>query len=111
VTNGPPSQEAKIRAAALHDAGDAWCISEIVGAVKPERAIFEAAAALCGASLDAPVHGWMVGDNPDADILGGVRAGLRTIWMARGRQWAREGFAPDAVAADVAEAVRIILAG
>jgi FMN phosphatase YigB (HAD superfamily) len=111
VTNGPPSQEAKIRAAALHDAVDAWCISGIVGAAKPERAIFEAAAALCGASLDAPFHGWMVGDNPDTDILGAARAGLRTIWMARGRAWARADFAPDAVAADVAEAAGIILAG
>ena len=110
VTNGPPSQEVKIRAAALHDVVDGWCISADVGAVKPERAIFEAAAACGGTTLDGPVEGWMVGDNAEADILGGMRAGLRTVWMARGRIWTRSDYAPDAVVADVAEAVGVILA-
>ena len=111
VTNGPPSQEVKIRAAALHDVVDGWCISANVGAVKPQRAIFEAAAACGGASLDATLVGWMVGDNAEADILGGMRAGLRTVWMTRGRTWTRSDYSPDAVATDVAEAVEVILDG
>ncbi|WP_406396284.1 HAD hydrolase-like protein [Streptomyces sp. NBC_00887] len=38
---------------------------------KPERRLFEAAAAECGASLSA--GGWMGGDNPETD-MGGARA-------------------------------------
>jgi HAD superfamily hydrolase (TIGR01549 family) len=107
ITNGPASQEVKIRAAGLHTVLDAWCISAVEGAAKPERAIFAAAATRCG----EPLEGWMVGDNPDTDIAGAMGAGLRTVWMARGRQWRTAGFEPDAVADDVAAAVRVILAG
>ncbi|HUI02880.1 MAG TPA: HAD family hydrolase [Acidimicrobiales bacterium] len=106
ITNGPASQEVKILSAGLHRVLDAWCISALEGAAKPERAIFEAAASRCG----EPLEGWMVGDNPDTDIRGGAGAGLRTVWMARGRRWGTAGFEPDAVAHDVAGAAREILA-
>ena len=106
VTNGPASQEVKIEAAGLRDVLDAWCISAVEGAAKPERAIFEVAATRCG----EPLEGWMVGDNPDTDIAGARGAGLRTVWMARGRRWSNDAFEPDAVADDVAGAVRVILA-
>lgn len=106
VTNGPPTQETKIRAAGLDAVLDAWCISALVGAPKPERAIFEAAATRCGAALD----GWMVGDTPEPDILGGIRAGLRTVWMARGRRWTVSDYAPDVIVDDVTQAAATILA-
>ena len=110
VTNGPPSQEAKIRAAGLESVLDAWCISAVVGAPKPQRAIFEAAALRCGATLDGRLDGWMVGDTPEPDILGGIGAGLRTIWMARGRRWTVSDYAPDVIVDDVGQAVATILA-
>ena len=105
ITNGPPSQEVKIRAAGLHDVLDSWCISGVEGVLKPDRAIFEAAASRCG----VPLEGWMVGDNAHADIGGGVGAGLRTIWLSRGRTWDVADYAPDVVSETVVEAARTIL--
>ena len=105
VTNGPKAQEDKIRSAGLHNVLDGWCISEVEGVAKPDRQIFEAAARRCGSSLS----GWMVGDTPEIDILGGIKAGLRTIWMARGREWGTTGYGPDIIVNDVAEAVDHIL--
>ncbi|MCP5028502.1 MAG: HAD family hydrolase [Actinomycetia bacterium] len=51
---------------------------------KPDRAIFAAAAAATGASLDGA---WMVGDSPLHDIVGAARLGVRTAWLHRGRSW------------------------
>ncbi len=71
----------------------------------PTSKIFEEAARLCGLPLD----GWMVGGSAAADIRGGKHAGLRTIWMARGRAWNFADPAPDAVVETIAEAVSTIL--
>jgi putative hydrolase of the HAD superfamily len=108
VSNGAPSQLAKIEVAGLADAVDGWAISELVGSRKPERAIFEAAAAACGCALDG---GWVVGDSADADIAGAAACGLRSVWISRGRRWQRDDFAPDAVTETVADAVAHVLAG
>jgi FMN phosphatase YigB (HAD superfamily) len=105
VTNGPATQESKIRSAGLDTVLDAWCISGLVGVAKPERAIFEEAARRAGATL----QGWMVGDTAEIDILGGIGAGLRTIWMARDRPWTAREYEPELMAGDVAEAARLIL--
>ena len=56
-----------------------------------------------------PLVGWMVGDSADADIVGGRRAGLKTIWMARGRTWPSDEFSPDFTVATIPEAVDIIV--
>jgi hypothetical protein len=37
----------------------------------------------------------MVGDHPAADTSGGRAAGLKTGWVSRGKEWAREMTAPD----------------
>jgi HAD superfamily hydrolase (TIGR01549 family) len=105
VTNGEPSQWAKFEATNLVDEFDAICISAIVGARKPDIAIFEEAARICG----RPLSGWMVGDSATADIGGGKHAGLETIWMARGRSWDASHPAPNAIASTIPEAVEIIL--
>jgi putative hydrolase of the HAD superfamily len=105
VTNGPPSQWAKFETTDLVDEFDAICISSEVGARKPDPAIFKEAARICG----VPLEGWMVGDSATADIGGGNRVGLRTIWMARGREWTSSDQAPSAVAETIPEAVSIIL--
>lgn len=36
----------------------------------------------------------MIGDSPDTDILGGLGAGLRTIWVSHGREWQHRNAAP-----------------
>ncbi|MGH9204990.1 MAG: HAD family hydrolase [Acidimicrobiales bacterium] len=105
VTNGPGTQEDKIRSAGLAAMIDASCISGLVGVAKPERPIFEEAARRCG----APLKGWMVGDTPEIDVLGGITAGLRTIWMARGRSWSIAEYAPDFIVKDVVQATTVIL--
>ena len=104
VTNGATSQRAKLETVDMVDEFDAICISSIVGANKPDIRIFEEAARICGVPLD----GWMVGDSAVADIGGGKNAGLRTIWMARGRTWDQTDPAPDAVAGTIPQAVAII---
>jgi len=105
VTNGPPSQLAKLAAAGIEDEFDAVCVSSLVGALKPDPAIFAEAARRCGLPLD----GWMVGDSPDADIAGGSGVGLQTIWIHRGREWPRDDCSPDRTASTIAEAVGILL--
>ncbi|MFE4551589.1 HAD family hydrolase [Streptomyces sp. NPDC056785] len=72
ATNGAGDvQRAKLAATGLAPLFDGICVSGDVGARKPERRLFEAAATEYGASLNA--DGWMVGDNPVTD-MGGARA-------------------------------------
>ncbi len=60
-------------------------LAEDVGASKPEPDMFLAALEKSGAPAHAIAH---VGDDPDHDILGAQRVGLRTVWMnSRGRAW------------------------
>lgn len=56
---------------------DAVVLSCEVGAVKPDRRIFETAMAQLGSE---PAHSLMVGDSPVADV-GAVAAGLRTLLL------------------------------
>ncbi|WP_427893268.1 HAD family hydrolase [Kribbella sp. GL6] len=77
VTNGDPAQQdLKLEYTQIDKAVDYACVSGAVGVRKPDRRIFELAAAGAGARLDG---GWMVGDHPAYDIAGGIAAGLRTI--------------------------------
>jgi 4-nitrophenyl phosphatase len=65
---------------------------------KPERFMFETAAAKLGCS---PAQTVMLGDRLDTDILGGQRAGLKTILMTTGVDTeaaiTAKGIQPDAV--------------
>jgi HAD superfamily hydrolase (TIGR01549 family) len=108
VSNGSPTQEAKIDAAGLREAVDGCAISEVVGARKPEPEIFHAAAELCGCVLDGA---WVIGDSARADIAGAVACGLRSIWISRGRRWEVADYRPDRIADSVPEAVRYLLDG
>lgn len=106
VTNGRTSQQrAKATRTGLAELADALCISEELGVRKPDRRIFEEAARQCG----APLAGWMVGDSAEADVAGGGGAGLRTVWLTRGREWDAALPPPDAVATTVSDAVRVLL--
>ncbi|MCM4081664.1 HAD family hydrolase [Paractinoplanes hotanensis] len=86
VTNGTVAQQgAKLRRTGLDRLVRGWVISEGAGVRKPDRRIFEIAAAAVGADL--PEGGWMVGDNIAYDVGGGFGAGLRTAWVSGGRVW------------------------
>ncbi|MFI2347150.1 HAD family hydrolase [Streptomyces sp. NPDC019443] len=109
VTNGAADiQRAKLERAGLSALVDGVCISDEVGVRKASRAIFQAAADRCGATLAA--GGWMVGDNAESDIEGGRSAGLRTVWIAAGRQWPADVRTPDVMAEDASAAVGSLMA-
>ncbi|MGW1374745.1 HAD family hydrolase [Streptomyces sp. NPDC002446] len=108
ATNGATEiQTAKVAASGIADHVDAVCDSEAVGVRKPDVAIFERAAAACGADL--ALGGWMVGDGVDTDIRGGKSAGLRTIWISHSMPWPGEDVAPDHSANDVRQAIDLLL--
>lgn len=69
-----------------------------VGAAKPERPMFEAAASSTGVPLETLIH---VGDDPVTDVTGAARHGLRAIWLNRsGAPW------PEAVPRVACEEIR-----
>lgn len=51
-----------------------------IGAPKPAPAMFEAAYRHLGVEPESIVH---IGDDPEADVLGAARVGLRTVWVNR----------------------------
>lgn len=60
---------------------DIWAISDVVGAEKPDPAIFEHALRQAGVRAENAVH---VGNRLDTDVRGASRVGLRTVWVLRG---------------------------
>lgn len=109
ATNGPSDiQTAKLRAAGILEHVDGVCISEAVGARKPEVAFFAKAAEACDSLLSG--GGWMVGDNPETDIRGGRAAGLRTVWVGRDGQWPTHLPPPDRSAPNALSAIELLLA-
>lgn len=108
VTNGRTlQQETKIRRTGLDGVVDGWVVSEAVGVLKPDPAIFHAAAALVGAS---PGDGaWVVGDSPQADIAGAHAVGVPSVPVANGRAWKEASYRPTHIAPDVAAAIRHVL--
>lgn len=108
VTNGrEDTQVATIMHAQLNDLIDGWAVSGAEGVRKPSTELFAIAARRCGADLAS--GGWMIGDSAKADVGGGLAAGLRTIWIDRGRRWPG-GAAPDRFASDVTAAIASLLA-
>ena len=53
-------------------------VSDAIGAVKPERAAFDALVAALGAPRE---RCWYVGDNARGDVGGALAAGLRAVWF------------------------------
>jgi putative hydrolase of the HAD superfamily len=107
VSNGPKTQREKIEHTGLDAHVDGCIVSEDVGVRKPDARIFEAAARLAGTALH-PRH-WMVGDHPTADIGGAAAAGLRSVWLRRGRPWPSADYSPTHTADTFAEAATHIL--
>jgi HAD superfamily hydrolase (TIGR01549 family) len=73
-------QREKLRCCGLHQFVDCLVVSEEVGAVKPEPAIFEEVLnrLRCG-----PQEAIMVGDSWTEDILGAHGVGIRPVWFNR----------------------------
>lgn len=106
VTNGmTDNQSGKIHHSGLVDRVDGWAISDAEGFRKPAAELFGIAADRCGASLAD--GGWMVGDDVENDVVGGRGAGLRTIWIDRGRSPERSSGADHEVT-DVLDAIALL---
>ena len=109
VTNGTVAQqERKLRHAGLDREVAGWVVSEGVGLRKPDPAIFQVAAARAGESLAGAM---MIGDSAQADVGGARAAGVRAVWLHRGRPWPLTAFEPDHAADSFADAVGIVLGG
>ena len=63
----------------MGDLFDVVSDSEIVGARKPDRRIFDVT--LAALTHDA-AHSWMIGDSPPNDIAAAAALGMKTCWMA-----------------------------
>ena len=80
ITNGfSVLQEARLTRTELKAHFEILVMSEHVGVGKPHPGIFEHALTLMGNPTPSKVL--MVGDNIDADILGGINAGFDTCWI------------------------------
>jgi HAD superfamily hydrolase (TIGR01549 family) len=103
ITNGTVvQQQLKLDHTGIGTAVDYTCISEATGVRKPDRRIFAQAAEHTGARLEG---GWMVGDHPAYDILGGINAGMRTIQVGQ----EHNGPKPDHQVDSVLDAFTVIL--
>jgi putative hydrolase of the HAD superfamily len=59
--------------------------AHVLGVAKPDARIFQAAAASVGVAADEVLH---VGDDATLDVLGGLDAGMQTVWVNRqGQAW------------------------
>ncbi len=84
VTNGSRYQLHTIQALGLDSRAACILVSDLVGCRKPDAAIFAVAAARLGVP---PAAVLFVGDNPETDVWGTHRAGMRTVWLQRGQAW------------------------
>ena len=79
--------------------------STLVGASKPDARIFQYALAALDCSGE---RAWMIGDNPDADIGGAARLGLKTCWLAPAERSLPPGCTPTARIARLADLERAL---
>jgi putative hydrolase of the HAD superfamily len=107
VTNGVSDiQRAKLAATGITELIDGTAVSGDLEIRKPDTELFRLAATRCRLRLSD--GGWMIGDNPSADMGGGHRAGLRTIWL-RGRPWPTGIADPHQTVDDVTAAIDFLL--
>lgn len=83
VTNGSEHQLHKIQALGLDALTSCIFVSALCNCRKPEAAIFLAASSSLGIP---PAEILFVGDNPEADIQGAHRVGMRTAWLQRSQR-------------------------
>ena len=85
VTNGSSTvQRAKLDALRLWDLVDTVAIADEEGIAKPAAEVFHRTAARLGVTAAACL---VVGDSPQADIVGARNAGMRHVWIRAGLPW------------------------
>ncbi|MFE2850108.1 HAD family hydrolase [Streptomyces lavendulae] len=104
ITNGDPTtQRQKLRRARLDDLFESVVISGEYGIRKPDPDLFRIALDALGTG-----SGFMIGDDLDADISGGSRAGLCTVWVSGGRNLPSAAPIPDHTVRDAVDAVKLL---
>lgn len=79
------------------------------GALKPDSRIFEMLLHASGVPASRALH---VGDDPEADVEGARRAGIRPVWLNRhGSEWPRGSCSPEHTIASLAELVVLLGVG
>jgi putative hydrolase of the HAD superfamily len=107
VTNGrADGQRAKIEHMGLSNLVDTIVISGLLGFKKPDRRIYEAA---LNALAVKPEETLFVGDNPESDVIGPLQLGMKTAWLANGRDWLHADGVPDFTIAEIAELGCVLL--
>lgn len=76
-----------------------------LGVGKPDTRIFHAAAAAVGVAPEAMLH---VGDDPALDVLGGLNAGMQTIWVNRTEHAWTHAEMPHASVSDLGQLCRLL---
>ena len=109
VTNGKPSQHGKCRKAGLEELAPFIIVSEDVGYHKPDPRIFRDALEATG--LATPEQIMFVGDNPENDIDGAKRFGMKAAWVRRGQTYPPGLEPPDYVIDRVMEVRDIVDVG
>lgn len=84
ITNGfEKTQHKKLQTSSLSHFFTHVITSETGNSIKPHKAIFDFALQKSGASVNESI---MIGDNPEADIKGGINAGMDTVFVNHIRQ-------------------------
>ena len=107
ASNGVASvQHSRIASAGIAPYFKGIFISEEIGAVKPQKAFFEA----CFARIPDfdPARALMVGDSLTSDIRGGINAGIRTCWYNPKNLPVPEGYNIDYIITDLHEIYGIL---
>lgn len=94
ASNGTASvQHSRLTSAGLYPYFEKVFVSQEIGFNKPSREYFDA----CFAQIPAfdPEKAIMVGDSLTSDILGGIRAGIKTCWINPGHLEARADIPAD----------------
>lgn len=106
ATNGEQPQIDKIERVGLRPLVDAVAVSAFDGSTKPDPGLMRIAAERAGATLDGA---WMIGDDPVNDVQGARAAGIRSVWVRRGRSWPSDLPEPTAAADSFPSAVDVVL--
>ncbi|MGM9604788.1 MAG: YjjG family noncanonical pyrimidine nucleotidase [Faecousia sp.] len=94
ASNGTASvQHSRLTSAGLYPYFEKVFVSQEIGFNKPSREYFDA----CFAQIPGfdPQKAIMVGDSLTSDILGGIRAGIKTCWVNPGHLSPREDIPAD----------------
>jgi len=79
ITNGfEKTQRNKLHHSSLGHYFEEIITSEKSNSVKPQKAIFDFALQVTGASINESI---MIGDNPDADIQGAINVGMDSVYV------------------------------